>query len=652
MSRSIVAIFLLFLSVISLQQPSSQSAASVPAGEFPIHGLAVREDTGEPVPDALVVLRTGDVAVDFAETCRALGGKEGIGRLEHDNKLTKRVRELGGWKPTRAVHTDRNGTFELTVPRKAVRFVLEGEAPGCIDRREVPHYIDDSVASMNALVILEPAPMATGRIVDSSGKPIEGAWISATKWNSWNYEYNQSVPLDRRTGADGIFQFAALPGMKPDISLTRENDPILIECPTYSPRVLDARLLKDSVTIYSIQLERGHSLRAKLIDEIGNPIKNHRIALQPENDYNYYDDSLAARTNDSGEAEWSQLARGKYRPRTLSDVHGRAIFSREAVEIPFAKDAAEPVWELVHTALTRENASAATRPDSRPAAQLTLLVRDKVTHKPIRSFVRIAVLDTGMTTVLGYWMERVEHSDNGHVEITERREQDDNYIRWFVLVRAGGYNTFREFPSLENNPTQTLVVDLERSATVRGTVVDNATGKPKGGAEVRWRTIPYNSYGPGNYATVSLADGTFELNDLPAEKIQIIASGLHNAECHSEAIELSPGVTTMIDPLKLRKGAAIRGHVVDDKHKPVGGGRLYISIAGAANEGLDFPLNYGWSADIDSDGAFYVDGLVPGKWMIRGYNSGPNQESLDSSGPTYAIGDGETIEITLPVSKE
>lgn len=94
--------------------------------------------------------------------------------------------------------TDGAGHFEFPHLRTLNRsFLLTVQAPGYTpQRRELPS--ENGLAPAD--FFLEPAKVLIGRVVDSAGKPVEGAYVGSEEWNSY-----RTVKWDRRTDAKGMF---------------------------------------------------------------------------------------------------------------------------------------------------------------------------------------------------------------------------------------------------------------------------------------------------------------------------------------------------------------------------------------------------------------------------------------------------------------
>ncbi len=94
--------------------------------------------------------------------------------------------------------TDEAGHFEFRHLRSLNQsFLLTVQAPGFApQRRELPSVKDLAPVDL----VLEPASLLIGRVVDSAGRPIADAFLTTEDWNGW-----RTVKWQGRTDANGMF---------------------------------------------------------------------------------------------------------------------------------------------------------------------------------------------------------------------------------------------------------------------------------------------------------------------------------------------------------------------------------------------------------------------------------------------------------------
>ncbi|HEU4395448.1 MAG TPA: sigma-70 family RNA polymerase sigma factor [Planctomycetota bacterium] len=158
----------------------------------------------------------------------------------------------------------------------------------------------------------------------------------------------------------------------------------------------------------------------------------------------------------------------------------------------------------------------------------------------------------------------------------------------------------------------TFDIDLDRGATVRGRVLDDATGEPVASARVfAWATAD---------ATVTAvattgADGTFAFDDFPPWSLIPLTVDAPGYLCYPDApgyavervaVRLSAG-TVVEKEIRLRRGRALRGRITGPEGAPIAGVRVSVPVT---------PQRLA-SANSGADGAYGLEGLPPGAASVR-----------------------------------
>lgn len=626
--------------------PVPQSRPST--GARTLSGRAIRSDTGGPVSDALLLLRTGDESVDFAQTWNAIGGEAVIDRLIQDQRLRSTVRQHGGWIASRTARSGKNGEFQIEIPEDAVRFSIEAEAPGllCVPKR--PQLVGAPESQDGFLVILDPARTVRGRVIRPDGQPIAGAWISSSENRGWGASLVASLPQDRRSDADGNFEFLLERGMHPEM---RAWAPTLVVSHESAEVELELPNEESSRKSMIVVFPTPTSVRARVTDSLERPLGNALLRLEPESGRSWSLESLIARTDSNGLASWPAVLPGEYAPQILR-MNAWTPLSQESVVVSPANAAAIQAWRAqgVETSDLLD-LSRAEKPTTAPRlTKLEVSVRDKISQQPIRAIEWLILPTLGVSTALPDVFP-AERSETGRYTSSYDRE-----VRWagnkptyLLFIRAAGYDDVSvTIPEIQGS-VQFMSVEMQRSCSILGTVYESEGGdqKRKGGIQIRWRPIPTFGYGLGYYSTVTASDGSFRLTGVPSGPVQVIAYTPGRAEAHSEILTLEPGEVRTMEPMTLRKGGAIQGEVTD------GSGLAVPNIGISAEIDLDlkdpnFPLVYSHHVVTDKDGRFYLRGLLPGRWKLQfggGTISGP--PGWDSAGKGVLVREGETTQLGL-----
>ena len=198
-----------------------------------------------------------------------------------------------------------------------------------------------------------------------------------------------------------------------------------------------------------------------------------------------------------------------------------------------------------------------------------------------------------------------------------------------------------------------LVLTLLEGATVRGVVRDEA-GKPLAGARVAhdmaFGDMLIDMIGEGpSVATLTEADGSFELRLLIPGDISLVASLRGYTESEPLAFELGEGEVREGVELVVSSGGAIRGLILGDDREPIPGMLVQLQEIGLADQIF---------LRSETDGTFFVDQLVPGTWQVIGV---PESYQTGKAGTaaleglimeTAEVRSGEVTEVTLGAPAE
>jgi len=243
----------------------------------------------------------------------------------------------------------------------------------------------------------------------------------------------------------------------------------------------------------------------------------------------------------------------------------------------------------------------------------------------VRTKVLAAGAGTGVTVAFGWWLAAAAT----------------------LVLAAGGWWWFAPVASgakrLDANATQTVTAhtandgeqprddaptrDATRSAaqrtavadprttTVRGRVVDAATGLPIGGVAAKLRSMPWNGVEDPEWRdpepVATAADGSFSVQFVPSRQ-RGVELGLATAGYVEEFLSWEPmreGVDVDAGDVKLQPGTPVRLRLLCDG-KPLGGVETYASPApgGAQPAGMN---GHGLS---DADGFVDLGTCEPGPW--------------------------------------
>ena len=175
--------------------------------------------------------------------------------------------------------------------------------------------------------------------------------------------------------------------------------------------------------------------------------------------------------------------------------------------------------------------------------------------------------------------------------------------------------------SLEPGEHRVLDVPLERGATLRGLVLDDA-GSPVAGAEVRavaGEDIDIRAQRRAREGT-SDAEGRFELAGLPAGEQRLTATAPGFKPAKAGPLPLADGQVHDGLELVLDAGAAVAGRVLLPDGSPAAEAEVELSFDPAALNGLNAASaaeGASGTAVCDAEGAFRITGLGGGPFLVR-----------------------------------
>lgn len=210
--------------------------------------------------------------------------------------------------------------------------------------------------------------------------------------------------------------------------------------------------------------------------------------------------------------------------------------------------------------------------------------------------------------------------------------------RYRVFVRAEGRAVARaervDVDPASGAPVR-LDFELERGATLGGSIVDAETGLPVPDAFVVSETdaqLYVLSLDPGDVGELAprarmRLDGGFELSNVSSGRQVIRASAPGHGPAWSEELEVSPGEVRRDLVIRLPREGRVAGSVLRADGSPVPGSFVLASTTDFERKR---PCLTFASAVTDAEGRFEIGGLAPGAWAVLEF--GP-REQIDRGKP-------------------
>ena len=166
----------------------------------------------------------------------------------------------------------------------------------------------------------------------------------------------------------------------------------------------------------------------------------------------------------------------------------------------------------------------------------------------------------------------------------------------------------------------------EGAGSVRGRVVDGATGQPLRAATVSatWRALEGD--GDARFSARTDAQGVFEIPQAPdgSYVVYVHRQGFHEMPGASQSprqVTLRDGGSIDLGDVRLVRGGVLTGRVLDEHGEPVVG--AMVTPIGRPR-GQDMLMALGGVAVTDDRGVYRAHGLMPAKYTVRVVPPGPS----------------------------
>jgi 5-hydroxyisourate hydrolase-like protein (transthyretin family) len=558
----------------------------------------------------------------------ALAPSSGISGLVVDDKTRRPIAgaRIAASRPTEwagrpgreagSARSDSRGRFRVSGLLSA-EYVVGASRAGYVPSRVSGVAGPGSRGSIS--IALRRAGAVTGRVTLESGSPVAGARVRVVPGHSWHAMVARASGAPERavfSGRDGTFRLRGLTPT-PDVEIEASHEGFVAA----KRSGLNVRS-GETVGGVSLVLRRGIEARGRVVDAQGAPISGAEVRLSRT--------EVSASRGYVMDVVWDQI-----RPAATSGADGR--FSAKNLEagqysarVSHAGYATKSLGSL--EAVKKEGADWAPfilLPSAAIAGTVRNTKGEPVAGIPVGGFTdsanSSAVTDSG-----GRF--RLEDFQTGQSV--------------FLHIWTEGYSPIRQTATA---PTESLVITLTTTATVKGRVEDAESKQAVETFRLGWhtpRSTGLSSVGPDQ--EFHGADGSFELPNVRPGKVELEGKAEGYLAGFAE-LEVGEGETKEGVVLSLRKGKSVSGVVLD----PVRG-------TGVANATVSWTTSDGgdgrWvvcggrgcvgavanSTMSDSDGKFSFVGLTPGR--LRFTASHP--DFLEAS-RTVDVSTETSVELTL-----
>ncbi len=422
-------------------------------------------------------------------------------------------------------------------------------------------------------LVLRPVLILRGKVLGPEGRPVPDVRVRST--------VEGGTPVEAATAIDGTFEF---PG---------------IAAGTHSLEALDARGSRggDPVTVtvaeggspapVVLRVPALHRLGGILVDPKGRPLPGRQVRLGA-----WSEPGPCVYADDDGRFEFTLLAAGEHAICVNATPAAGTYATGPTDHRVVWSDAPRRVVEVVLL-------------DPRGVAIETAMVW----FRTGRDLEGQRTSGSGARASAGKFRAELQAED-ADFDLEVVTATDASGRRLNVLPA-----TFRDL----DPASSPFTFRLEEGRTVQGRVVD-AEGKGVGGVTVFVGPLPvfgewWRATGSGGDAhdVRTADDGTFTAVGLAAEGV-VAAVRPAPGWLETPPVEVRPGTGEIV--LRLERGAALRGRVIDDAGRPVANAQVHAALTQAAAEAARRGLapsyvDRGWTAIADPQGRFTIEGLPP-----------------------------------------
>lgn len=459
-----------------------------------------------------------------------------------------------------------------------------------------------------------------GRVLDENGTPVDGAVLSLVRSGEPSIQAfmrrmdGEVTPI--RSGRDGSFKASRLvPG---------ENQRLDVRHDEFEERSLGGIDLAAGATRsgLSVVLRRGLSLRGLVRDEEGRPLSGVEVTLSRPTTFRG--------GGRYGQASFSFMGPGGT-PRRETGADGRFEFR--------GLKAGDYTLAATRIGLQRVSVDPVKVAEDRAPEPVEITLRPGVT---ISGFVR----DRGGQPAAGWYLAARPSGDGspmigpGGLRTLEATGTDGAFVLE-GLSDGGSYDLQLMGPSGlgprragVTAPAEGLELTVGGHGELRGRVVDAEGGRPitdfevsfapdaQGGMRVVFAGPGSRGRGPGQAQPVHAEDGSFLLEEVPAGRWTITASAPGYQKGSAAGITLEEGGSIEGVELRLTRGAAISGRVLEARGgRPVLDASVRASLAGARGA-MSLPMVRMGGGLLenevmtDAEGRYELAGLAPGAWTL------------------------------------
>lgn len=567
---------------------------------------------------ALGLLRAGDVEADTIELQReaAVRGRvvdasgAPISGAEVSCHLSRELRTT----------TAEDGRFRLgSLDPTEARSRISASATGYVSTtRTVTAETFGSAAEVEFDLVLLRGASVSGRVLDERGHGVVNAIVT------WGGYPNSIGPRIVCTDERGAFTLKTVPSGRQSIWARRDGlsaDKITVDVPGPG----------ESLSTLEIVLRPGHRITGRVVDPAGRPVAGAQVRPEPPRGSSEVYGGEEARTGSDGSFELRDLRAQQIDVRVYAE--GLAMLQqsiRAGDDTTLRLEAPGGIAGLV--------VDGATGAPLDSFVVRLLPSRREARDRPLNGYgIDWARSGKSFRGTAGVWSTSSEKLDIGAVIDVE--------------VSASGYaSTLVERVVVSSNPVPSeLRIELRDGVTLRGYVVDAATGVPLASARVR-RFTPGDDRSGARYradegcVTRTDAAGSFRLERVPFGTMYLIVDETERPLAIDGPFDVTPPSSTVERTIAVTSGGQIVGRFLDGAGQPLSQQR--VTLSALETPGDERPT---YRARTDADGRFHFEHLVRGLYHLHGSVTEPGASLAVGAGllRLVEVEDGHTLEVEL-----
>jgi protocatechuate 3,4-dioxygenase beta subunit len=497
------------------------------------------------------------------------------------------------------LRTDAEGRWHLDhAPQKFERMAIRLEHPDYINEghlKMVSATEQKRMEDRTSVLVMKKGIPVTGTVTDPDGKPVADALVGL------GHDRYVGGCLSTRTDRDGHWRFANLaPG----------GEVMTVVSAGLAPALREVNI-RGGITPLDFRLEKGSTLRVRVVDTAGKPVEGVRISPDTWRSHRTLCDTGIAGTTDR-EGRWTWT----WAPKDAVEMSIYKTGYMSIRKLPLAPKDTEQVVTL------------------HPPLVISGRVVDAETKQPIPAFrVVRGSRQRGSSADNVYWSYRdVIEGKNGEYRLVIAEPT----LAWLVVrIEAEGHQPgiSREFKSDEGSVTWDASLAKGQTLDVLVRLPD---GKPAAGADVRLavqdggksvNTALFVKNGgflyyfdPSKPSMKVAPDGRLRIDPQGNGFLLIVVHDRGYAQATSEELAANPTIT-------LEAWARLEG-VVRRGSEPAAGLELFAHEQRPHDPKWSF-VNHDDSTETDAEGKFVFPKLRPGRWNITGAYGVPRFWTVD-----------------------